>query len=52
MDYRVRNLITGESWEGIAENAKEAYSNIIIREGDTTILNYGKNFRLISVKEW
>ena len=50
--YRVLNLMTGESWEGEAENAKDAYNHIAIHPGDTTILNYGKNYRLTSVKEW
>ena len=52
MNYRVINLATGEFWEGIADNAKEAYSHITINKGDTTVLNYGKNYRLTSVKDW
>ena len=52
MKYRILNLMTGEKWDGIAKNAKEAYLNITISKGDTTVLNYGSNYRLISVKEW
>ena len=47
--YRVININTGMMWEGEAKNAKEAYSHITINEGDTIILSYGKDFRLISV---
>ena len=49
MIYRVLNIMTGESWEGVAVNAKDAYRHITINPGDTTILNYGKNFRITSV---
>ena len=52
MDYRVINLTTGETWQGKANNAKEVYNNIKINPGDTTVLNYGRNYRLTSVKEW
>jgi len=52
MNYRVTNLMTGEMWEGIAQSAKEAYKHITINKNDTTLLNYGKDFRLTSVKEW
>lgn len=47
--YHVINLRTGQSWEGPGKNAKEAYSHIKIKKGDTTKLSYG---RQISVKEW
>lgn len=47
--YYVLNLRTGENFEGDVENAKEAYSKITIRKGDTTLLRYGYQ---TSVKEW
>ena len=50
MEYKVINMTTGEKWKGIAENAKEAYSHIKIKKGDTTVL--WKRKRIISVKEW
>ena len=49
MIYYVLNLMNGQSWEGEAINAKEAYSHITINSGDTTYLKYGN---LTSVKEW
>jgi len=51
-DYTVLNMMTGESWTGKAFNAKEAYSHIAINPNDTTVLNYGSDYRLTSVKEW
>ena len=51
-DHRVLNLMNKQSWEGIAKDAKETYSHITINKGDTTVLNYGRNLRLTSVKEW
>lgn len=50
--YRVINLVNGQSWEGSAYNAKEAYKNIDINKGDITLCSYGKNYRLSSTKEW
>ena len=47
--YFVLNLSNGQSWEGEAKNAKEAYTHITISKGDTTFCKYG---RLSSVKEW
>ena len=52
MTYRIINIATGETWEGTASNAKEAYSHITIKPGDTTFMNYGRNLRLRTVKEW
>ena len=43
MKYLVINISTGETWEGEAENGKEAYSHIVIKKGDTTRLLWGKN---------
>ena len=47
--YFVINLMNGESFEGDANNAKDAYSRITINKGDTTSLQYGYQ---TSVKEW
>lgn len=49
MTYWVINLSTGQSWEGTSQNAKEAYSHITIKKGDTTICRYGK---ISSSREW
>ena len=51
-DYTVLNMMTGESWTGKALNAKEAYTHIVIKPNDTTVLRYGLNYRLSSTKEW
>ena len=51
-DYTVLNMMSGEYWEGKALNAKEAYTHIVIKPNDTTVLNYGSSYQLTSVKEW
>jgi hypothetical protein len=55
--YRVFNMRTGAEWIGNADNPKTAYANIVIKAGDTTILNYDwsdrkQDFAFMSVKEW
>lgn len=48
--YHVINLMTCKSWEGVAHDAKEAYSHLIVNKGDTTYL--ARNGRCVSVKDW
>ena len=52
MKYRVVNMMTGEMWEGLAQNAKAAQSHIKINKGDTVITTWGKNYHRSAIKEF